>query len=68
MQQNVGVLDSVLRVLLGFALLFTAFIIAPPLKYLAYAGFVILAVTGFTGRCPLYRLVGLRTWARKPSA
>lgn len=64
MQQNVGVLDSVLRVLLGFALLFAAFLIPAPLKYAAYAGFVIFAVTGFTGKCPLYRLVGLSTCAR----
>jgi hypothetical protein len=67
MQQNVGVLESVLRVLLGFALLFVAFIIPPPLKYAAYAGFLILAVTGFTGKCPLYRLVGLSTAPRKPA-
>lgn len=63
MDQNVGVLDSTLRVLLGFALLFTAFIIPPPLKWLAYAGFLIFAVTGFVGRCPLYKLLGIRTCA-----
>jgi hypothetical protein len=68
MQQNVGILDSVLRVLLGFALLFTAFIVPPPLKWVAYAGFVILAVTGFVGKCPLYRLLGLSTCPRKAAA
>lgn len=68
MQQNVGVFDSVLRVLLGFALLFVAFIIPPPLKYAAYAGFVIFAVTGFVGKCLLYRLLGVSTCARKPAA
>ena len=65
MVQNVGVLDSVLRVLLGFALLFTAFIVAPPLKWFAYAGFVIFAITGFVGNCPLYRVLGIRTCASK---
>ena len=64
MAQNVGVLDSVLRVLLGFALLFTAFIVAPPLKWFAYAGFVIFAITGFVGNCPLYRIFGFNTCAR----
>jgi hypothetical protein len=61
MEQNVGPLDSVLRVALGFALLFTAFIIPPPLKWFAYAGFLVFAITGFVGRCPLYRIFGIRT-------
>jgi hypothetical protein len=65
MDQNVGVLDSVLRVALGFALLFVAFIVAPPLKWLAWAGFLIFVITGFVGRCPLYRLFGIRTGAAK---
>lgn len=67
MDQNVGVLDSVLRVALGFALLGVAFISPPPLKYLAWAGFLIFAITGFVGRCPLYKLFGIRTCARKPT-
>jgi len=65
MEQNVGPLDSVLRVGLGFALLGVAFITPPPLKYLAWAGFLIFAITGFVGRCPLYALFGIRTCARK---
>lgn len=65
MEQNVGPLDSVLRVALGFALLGAAFIIPPPLKYVAWAGFLIFAITGFSGRCPLYSLFGIRTCARK---
>lgn len=61
---NVGALDSTLRVTLGFALLFVAFIIAPPLKYLAWVGFLIMVVTGLSGRCPLYTLFGIRTCAK----
>jgi len=68
MVQNVGVLDSVLRVTLGFALLLVAFIVAPPLKWLAYAGFLVFAITGFVGNCPLYRIFGIRTCARKDAA
>jgi len=64
MVSNVGVFDSVLRVTLGFALLFVGFIIAPPLKYLAFVGFLIFAITGFAGRCPLYTLFGIRTCAK----
>jgi hypothetical protein len=63
MQSNVGAFDSTIRVTLGFALLFVGFIIAAPLKYLAFAGFLIFAVTGFTGKCPLYALFGIRTCA-----
>ena len=65
MVQNVGVLDSVLRILLGFALLFVAFVVAPPLKWFASAGFLVFAITGFVGNCPLYRIFGIRTCARK---
>ena len=62
--QNVGVLDSTLRILLGFALLFVGFIIAAPLKYVAFVGFLVMVVTGFSGRCPLYMLFGIRTCAK----
>lgn len=65
MAQNAGVLDSVLRVMFGFALLFAAFIVAPPLKWFAYAGFLALAVTGFVGNCPLYSILGIRTFGRR---
>ena len=61
MEQNVGVLDQVVRVCIGFACLGLAFISPPPLKYVAYAAFIVFAVTGFAGRCWLYKLIGLRT-------
>ena len=68
MEQNVGPLDSVIRVALGFALLGVAFISPAPLKYVAWAGFLVMAITGFAGRCPLYTLFGIRTCAaRKPA-
>lgn len=62
MRQNVGILDSTVRVLLGFSLLAAGFIIEPPLKYVAFAGFLVLAISGFVGKCPLYRLIGMSTW------
>jgi hypothetical protein len=62
MRQNVGILDSTLRVLIGFALLALGFILHPPLEYLAFAGFLILAISGFVGKCPIYRLIGISTW------
>lgn len=65
MEQNVGPLDSVLRVALGFACLGAAFILPPPLKYVAWVAFLVFAISGFSGRCPLYTLLGVRTCARK---
>jgi hypothetical protein len=61
MQTNVGALDATIRIMLGFALLFVGFIIPAPLRYFAFAGFLLLAVTGFGGTCPLYTLLGMRT-------
>ena len=61
--QNVGVLDSVLRVTLGFALMFVGFIEPAPVKYWAFAGTLLFTITGFAGRCPLYNLFGIRTCA-----
>jgi hypothetical protein len=61
MPQNVGVADQVIRITLGFALLFAGFIIAAPLKYLLFALGLAAIVSGFAGRCLLYRLLGVRT-------
>ncbi|MEW6688286.1 MAG: DUF2892 domain-containing protein [Pseudomonadota bacterium] len=65
MRQNVGVLDSTLRVGLGFGLLFVGFLLHPqPASWAAYAGFLILAITGFTGKCLLYRILGITSCAQ----
>ena len=64
MQQNVGVLDSTLRVAIGFALLGLGFIVPPPFKWVAFAAFLVFAVTGFSGRCPLYSAFGISTCPR----
>jgi hypothetical protein len=61
--QNVGVLDSVLRVTLGFALVFVGFIAPAPLKFWALGFALVFLITGFAGRCPLYRLLGIQTCA-----
>lgn len=61
MELNVGVLDQTLRVTIGFALLFVAFLVPEPARYWAFAGFLLFAVTGLAGRCLLYRVLGIRT-------
>jgi hypothetical protein len=65
MQQNVGPLDSTLRVGIGFGLLFAAFLLPPPAKWLAYAGCVVFVATGVAGKCLLYRLLGVDTSSGK---
>ncbi len=65
MQQNVGVLDQTLRVGLGFALLLLAFLSKEPTSWIFYTGFLVFAITGFTGKCLLYRLIGLSTCAKE---
>ena len=67
MAQNVGVLDQVVRVTIGFAFLGLAFISPPPLKWAAYAGFLVFAVTGFSGKCLLYKLLGIRGSNKSPA-
>jgi hypothetical protein len=62
MQKNVGALDSTIRIGLGFFLLFVGFLLHPqPISYAAYAGFLALAISGFSGRCPGYTLLGIST-------
>lgn len=61
MKQNCGALDSTVRVGIGFFLVFAAFLLAPPASGIAYVAAVIAAVTGFSGRCPLYTVLGVDT-------
>lgn len=62
MQQNVGALDSTLRIGLAFFLLFVGFLLHPqPLSWAAYIGFLLLAISGFAGRCLLYTALGINT-------
>ncbi len=61
MRQNVGVADQVIRVTLGFGLLFAGFIVPVPLKYALFAVGLVAIITGFAGKCLLYRLFGIRT-------
>ena len=61
MKQNCGALDSTIRVGVGFFLVFVAFLLAPPASTFAYVGALVAAVTGFSGRCPIYKIIGLDT-------
>lgn len=66
MTTNVGTIDRVIRVIVGFFLLGLAFTtLAGGLKVLAVVVGVVLWVTAAIGFCPLYRLLGINTCAVK---
>lgn len=65
MAMNVGSLDSTLRVGTGFALMFAGFLMPEPLSWAAFVGFLVLAITGFSGKCLLYSLLGINTCERQ---
>lgn len=60
MQVNVGQIDRVLRVLVGLALLSLVFWLDGPSRWLGLIGLVPV-LTGLSGRCPGYSLLGLST-------
>jgi Inner membrane protein YgaP-like, transmembrane domain len=64
MTQNVGSTDSVLRIVLGLALLALPFVLEGGARWLGLIGLVPL-LTGIAGSCPAYRLFGIRT--RRPA-
>ena len=58
MRMNVGMIDKVLRIIIGIVLIALAF--SGTLGVWAYIG-VIPLVTGLMGWCPLYSLLGMDT-------
>lgn len=58
MKKNVGVIDRIIRVTAGLGILSLAF--AGPQSAWAYLGIIPL-MTGLTGFCPPYALLGIKT-------
>lgn len=58
--KNVGNVDKVIRVIIGFVLLSLLFFMQGNLKYLGLIGLVPL-LTAATGFCPLYAIFGIKT-------
>lgn len=58
MTQNEGTIDRAIRVVLGIALLSLTFL--GPHTWLGFVGVVPL-ITGISGFCPLYRVLGFST-------
>jgi hypothetical protein len=57
---NEGVFDRVVRIVAGFLLVSSFFLIDGNLKWLTLLG-VLPLVTGIVGSCPAYRLFGIST-------
>lgn len=64
MKKNMGVLDRVIRLVIGALLLGLYGALDPPLKYLTLIGLVPVG-TALLGRCPLYDALGLSTLGRR---
>ena len=62
-EKNVGMIDRVVRIILGIALIvvFALNMIAAPWSYLVALIGLIALVTGAIGTCPLYSLIGVNT-------
>jgi hypothetical protein len=64
MNINVGVVDKVIRIIAGIAMLSLVFLLQGNVRWLGLIGTVPL-VTGLLGYCPLYSLLGLNTCPAK---
>ncbi|MGZ9082762.1 MAG: YgaP family membrane protein [Rhodoplanes sp.] len=61
MSKNVGIVDRVIRIVIGLALIAYAIPLGFPLTGWNWVGWVgvVPLITGMFGMCPAYRLVGL---------
>jgi hypothetical protein len=64
MKQNVGIIDRIIRILLGAALLTFALTSESVAAKFGWIG-VIPLLTAFAGFCPLYSLLGMNSCACK---
>ncbi len=60
MTQNIGIIDRVVRILAGIALLVWGFVLSEPVNYWGAVGIVPL-FTALVSWCPAYTLIGLST-------
>ncbi len=63
LSRNEGTPDRIIRVVLGVVLgaALVAGVVTGPLAYVGLVVAAVLLVTGLTGFCPLYAVLGLRT-------
>ncbi len=61
MKRNVGVVDRIIRVVLGIGLGYAAFMVPGAWAWIAGVLAVIGIVTGLAGFCALYAVLGINT-------
>ena len=63
MSKNVGIVDRVMRIVIGLALIAYAIPLGFPVTGWNWVGWVgvVPLITGIFGMCPAYRLIGLST-------
>ncbi|BDR57394.1 YgaP family membrane protein [Xylocopilactobacillus apis] len=64
MKKNVGTIDSIIRIIIGLALLSLFYFLKGNLRFIALIGFFPL-ITGLTRRCLLYKLFGISSCKTK---
>jgi hypothetical protein len=66
-EKNVGMIDRVVRIVLGIVLLgvFALNMVAAPWSYLVVIIGLIALATGVFGTCALYSLIGMNTLGKK---
>ncbi|MEM3364045.1 MAG: DUF2892 domain-containing protein [Candidatus Micrarchaeia archaeon] len=67
LEVNEGTIDRAVRIIVGVLAAAVAFfrMVMPPLDLLLYVIAVVLIITGITGFCGLYRLLGINTLSKK---
>jgi len=64
MKRNVGLIDRVIRVVAGLAILSLLYFLDGSLRFVGLIGIIPLA-TGLIGYCHLYSILGISTCSRK---
>jgi len=64
LKENIGSIDRIIRIVLGFALLLLLFLLDGGIKYIGLIGIVLL-LTAFIKFCPLYTVFGINSSSRK---
>jgi hypothetical protein len=62
MPRNMGMLDRIVRLVIGLMILGLYGALEPPLRYLTLVGLIPLG-TALLGSCPIYSLLGISTRA-----
>ena len=68
MKKNEGTADRVIRIILGFTLIYTGaiqMVLSSVLAYIVVLVGLILLITGTTGFCGLYTVIGINTLKKK---